>query len=161
MYDNYKNKNISLHSINNFDNKRIVNNYKTDLKFDIYDTDEIKFWIYDPTVLFQKIDICPSEEMTNAERLNSMTRVVIIITLVMFLLKFDLWMVFLLLSLFSIIIVWFFVKGRDELYLDYMYRKKQYIRKPKTTKIDQPLHTKPIKGGDIYGNVKLKLIPKQ
>ena len=40
----------------------------------------LTFWLEDPSVLFQSFDIIPHSDMSDVERLNAMTRMIIIIT---------------------------------------------------------------------------------
>ena len=54
----------------------------------------INFWFEDPKSLFETCDIIPQSEMTNAERLNAMTRIIVIITAIMFSIRFPLWWYF-------------------------------------------------------------------
>ena len=43
-----------------------------------------KFWTQDPTVLFRNFAIVPNAKMTEAERFNAMTRLILIIALILF-----------------------------------------------------------------------------
>jgi len=55
-------------------------------------TNQIPFWIYDPTVLFDKeyiLEVYPTNKMSYEEKMNSITRLIILITLFIFLLKFS------------------------------------------------------------------------
>lgn len=85
------------------------------------------FWVDQPNVLFKTLHIFPTEDMTDAQRLNTITRVVIIISLIMYLIKFPLWWLFLFLSLFTIITIWSFNKQR--------YRCNSFPRNPIITHI--------------------------
>ena len=91
----------------------------------------IKFWFEEPSALFQTFDIVPNQDMTDAERLNAMTRVVIIITAIMFIVKFPLWWMFLVIGIITVIVLWYIVKGRDELYADHVRRQTEYLRRPR------------------------------
>jgi len=108
-------------------------------------TIQSKIWIEDPTVLFQTLDIMPDANMTNAERLNAMTRVIIIITAIMFILKFPVWWLFLGLGLIVVIIIWYIIKGREQVYLR---QQREYLRKPRR-RIITPLN-KIISPANIY-----------
>lgn len=66
-----------------------------------------KFWIKDPCILFSNPQIFPTQNMTKAEKLNALTRLVIIIAIGMYFLKYDNWMVFLLISLLVIILLYY------------------------------------------------------
>lgn len=101
----------------------------------------INFWLEDPTVLFQVTDIIPNNNMTNIERLNAMTRVIIIIAAIMFVVKFPLWWMFLVIGVITVIILWYILKVRDDFYSN---RQIEYLRRPTTIKkkILQPLNNK-------------------
>jgi len=91
----------------------------------------INFWFEDPSVLFQTFEIMPNQEMTDAERLNAMTRVIIIITAIMFIVKFPLWWMFLVIGIISVIVLWYIIKGRSEEYENYHMRQTEYLRPPR------------------------------
>lgn len=55
-----------------------------------------KFWIEDPTVLLRNFAIIPNAQMTEAERFNAMTRLILIIALILFFIPVASWLVFLL-----------------------------------------------------------------
>jgi len=90
----------------------------------------IKFWIEDPSTLFQTFDIIPNQDMTDAERLNAMTRVIILLTAIMFVVKFPLWWMFLTIGIITVIILWYIVRERDTFYSDYIHRRTEYLRRP-------------------------------
>lgn len=64
------------------------------------------FWVEEPSSLYETLRIIPTDDMTDAERLNVITRIVIVISAVMYMVKFPFWWVFLLLALLVIITVW-------------------------------------------------------
>lgn len=64
-----------------------------------------KFWIEEPCVLLQNWTIIPNSEMTNAERLNSLTRLLLIITTGMYLLGYENYFTVLGLGLLLIIVL--------------------------------------------------------
>ena len=99
----------------------------------------INFWLEDPSALFQTLDVVPNQDMTDAERLNAMTRVVILITAVMFIVKFPLWWAFLAIGIVVSIILWYIVKDRHESHVRHVQRQTEYLRRPKSHKsIIQP-----------------------
>ena len=55
-----------------------------------------KFWVQDPTILFRNFAIVPNARMTEAERFNAMTRLILIIALILFFIPVASWLVFLL-----------------------------------------------------------------
>ncbi|CAH6420545.1 Hypothetical protein HVR_LOCUS1219 [uncultured virus] len=89
------------------------------------------FWFEDPSTLFQSFDIIPNSDMTDAERLNAMTRIIIIIAAIMFAVKFPAWWIFLILALLVVIILWYIIKGREESYSEQIRRQTEYLRRPK------------------------------
>lgn len=94
----------------------------------------VKFWIEDPVSLFQTFDIVPNPEMTDAERLNAMTRVIIVITAIMFVLKFPIWWLFLGIGLIVVIIMWYIIKERERVYAKNARasdRRREYLRRPR------------------------------
>lgn len=95
----------------------------------------IKFWIEDPSCLIQTLDIVPNAEMTNIERLNAMTRVIIVISAIMFILKFPLWWLFLGLGIIVVVVLWYIIKERENFY---GRKQREYIRKPRK-KIIEPI----------------------
>lgn len=98
--------------------------------------EEEVFWIYNPGVLFESINIIPGLEMNNAERMNAMTRVIIIIAAIMYSIKFPAWWLFLIISLFVIVIIWFALKHHE------MTISRQYLRSPRhriMVPIDKPV----------------------
>lgn len=68
------------------------------------------FWLQNPSVLIQHTDITPHSDMTNVERINAMFRVIIILTIVLYLAGFQIWIVFLLFGILLTLIVWMIVK---------------------------------------------------
>ncbi len=95
------------------------------------------FWIDNPAILFQSAEIIPHDAMNNAERLNAMTRIVIIISILMFLYNFPFWWLFLGLSIIFIIIYWFFMQEREK-----TYKRKEFLRTPRNP-IIQPINPEP------------------
>jgi hypothetical protein len=93
----------------------------------------VNFWFEDPSSLFQNFDIIPHIDMTEAERFNSMTRVIIIISAVMFALKFPFWWLFLTLGLIVVIILWYIIRVRENEYSNHIREQsfsREYLRKP-------------------------------
>jgi hypothetical protein len=94
-------------------------------------TPNIGFWFEDMSSLFKTIDIIPNETMTDAERLNAMTRVVILISAIMFILKVPIWWFFLSMGLLVTVVLWYIMKGREH---EYIRRQKEYLRPPRCSK---------------------------
>lgn len=89
-------------------------NRKTELRDNDYRNVEVYsdggFWLQNPSVLIQHTDITPHSDMTNVERINAMFRVIIILTIVLYLAGFQIWIVFLLFGILLTLILWMIVK---------------------------------------------------
>jgi len=64
-----------------------------------------KFWVEEPCVLFKDLSFFPVKNMTQQEKLNALTRLAIIISVIMYFMKYEHWFVFLTLSILSIIVI--------------------------------------------------------
>jgi len=64
-----------------------------------------KFWLDDPKELIKSLNIIPTKDMTKDEKLNALTRLVIIIAVFMVLFDYSHWLTFLLVALLIIIII--------------------------------------------------------
>lgn len=101
-----------------------------------------KFWLEEPCVLLQSWSIIPDSGMTNAERLNSLTRLLLIITAGMYLLGYENYFTVLALGLLLIIVLRSqikegFVSERAALdsgirSFDPTYDSRPHVRNPKT-----------------------------
>jgi hypothetical protein len=111
------------------------------------------FWLENPSLLFESLVILPHPDMNDAERLNAMTRMIIIIAAIMFIIKFQGWLTFLVIGMLIVIIMWYIVKGRPD---DKNYHRKQreYIRQPRRS-IIQPIKSTP----DLNANTSVKNYP--
>lgn len=47
------------------------------------------FWLNDPAVLIRKLDVMPNQKMTNAERLNALTRLLLVVTVILFIAGYE------------------------------------------------------------------------
>lgn len=103
-----------------------------------------EFWIDDPKKLFQTWEIVPNDAMSEGERLNAMSRVIIIVSVIMLFARFPAWWIFLLLGLLVVVVLWYTIKGRVE-------RDKQieYLRKPRNRIITPLEETKSAKNNKI------------
>lgn len=63
------------------------------------------FWLNNPKVLFTTLDFIPTQNMTNSERLNALTRLLIIITVGMYFMGYDQYFTVLALGILLIIIL--------------------------------------------------------
>lgn len=68
-------------------------------------TDNNKFWMNDPKALFSSMNVIPNAEMTNAQRLNALTRLLILVVLGMYFLDYDQYLTVLVLGLILIVIL--------------------------------------------------------
>lgn len=66
---------------------------------------EHKYWVEEPCVLFQSMSLFPKKEMTKQEKLNSLTRLVLLITVVLYLIGSKHWFVFMVASLLILTMV--------------------------------------------------------
>jgi hypothetical protein len=71
-----------------------------------------RFWLEDPKYLFRDIKIIPKDNMTLEMQMNSLSRLVLYVFLILFLLKYKQCFLFLLLSLFFIIILYYLQKSK-------------------------------------------------
>jgi hypothetical protein len=74
-----------------------------------------KFWIHKPSELF-KFEIFPSSDMTDVQKLNALTRLIIVISIILFIVYYDspYWWKFLLCGLLITTLLYFSIKNRDE-----------------------------------------------
>lgn len=63
------------------------------------------FWAKDPGVLFQNFAIFPTPNMTKNEKLNALTRLAIVVSIIMYFMEYQHWFIFLVLSLLVIVIL--------------------------------------------------------
>lgn len=71
-----------------------------------------KFWLEDPKYLFSILKIIPKENMSLESQMNSLTRLVVCVFLILYLLGYKQSFLFLLLSLFFIIILYYLQKAK-------------------------------------------------
>ena len=93
------------------------------------------FWLEDPMSLWRDIRLLPKESMTLPEQLNCITRLVIFIYLILFLIGYQQAVLFLLLSLIFIIILYYLQKNKMTTCENYAYPNTaigKYIDKSET-----------------------------
>ena len=71
-----------------------------------------RFWLEDPKYLFSELKIIPKDNMTLEAQMNSLSRLVVCVFLILYLLKYKQSFLFLLLSLFFIIILYYLQKSK-------------------------------------------------
>lgn len=64
-----------------------------------------KFWLNDPNVLWQNFKIIPTADMSNAERLNAITRLLVLITIILYAAGYEMYYVVLLLGILLIVVL--------------------------------------------------------
>ena len=76
-------------------------------------TNEKEFWLQNPKNIFAKPHILPECDMSQEEKLNALTRLVILITIILFIAFWGtwVWIKFLLCSLIVILILWLSVRN--------------------------------------------------
>jgi len=72
-------------------------------------SDNVKqdFWAKDPCILVTDPQFIPSREMSKNEKLNTLTRLVVLITVAMYMLDYDMWLTFLLASMVILLLIKF------------------------------------------------------
>ena len=85
-----------------------------------------KCWLDDPSLLFKGQEIFPTNTMTEGERLNTVTRLVIVVTIIIYAYKCTLWWIFLCISLMLIVGIWIYNK-KD---VSHKNIQKAYFRPP-------------------------------
>jgi len=64
-----------------------------------------RFWLDDPNVLFKNLNIIPTADMSNAERLNSLTRLLVLVTLGLYFYGYEQYYVILVLGILLIVVL--------------------------------------------------------
>lgn len=72
-----------------------------------------QFWIEDYRVLFQSPTIIPTSQMSEIQRLNTLTRLIILIAIILAILRIGNWLLFLILGLVLVIILYYAQKPRE------------------------------------------------
>lgn len=98
------------------------------------------FWIRDPIELVRSPDIVFNASMTNNEKLNVITRIIFIITVVMIAVKFPMWWLFLIASIIFILIIWAILEYWDKYERERC--EKTGICKPVYSRIIEPIFNK-------------------
>lgn len=65
-----------------------------------------EFWLNDPQALFCSLNVIPTSDMTNAERLNALTRLLLLVTFGMYLLGYDQYLTVFILGIILIIVLY-------------------------------------------------------
>ena len=72
-----------------------------------------KFWVEDPCILFLDPVFFPSNNQTREQKLNALTRLVIVVTVIMYISEYDNWLLFLVVALLVIILIQYISKSRE------------------------------------------------
>ena len=64
-----------------------------------------KFWVRDPEILVTDLALTPTSKMSRNEKLNALTRFVIVLAVVLYFLGYDIWWTFLLVSIIVILLL--------------------------------------------------------
>jgi len=65
------------------------------------------FWLENPCNLLMDISLFPSKGMSKAEKLNALTRLAIVIAIVMYFMKYEHWLMFLVLAVLILIVLYY------------------------------------------------------
>lgn len=117
-----------------------------------------KFWLEDPKYLFSILKIIPKENMSLESQMNSLTRLVVCVFLILYLLGYKQSFLFLLLSLFFIIILYYLQKTKmttRENFLDTTSKVAVPLNNPNITKNQPSLNSTPPSLDYIYKTDKL------
>ena len=63
------------------------------------------FWIYNPSKLFSSLSIIPSKDMNIGDRLNALTRLIILLTLIFYILGFEQWYTIIIIGIIILFII--------------------------------------------------------
>jgi len=96
------------------------------------------FWIKDITVLYRNTSILPNQHMTDIERLNALTRLVLVITLVLFVLRVTSWLVFLIGGIGIVLFLYYistFHPSSNQKLIEHFTSKKQFQKNKRSFNI--------------------------
>lgn len=74
----------------------------------------VPFWTENPEILIRDIALVPNEDMTTEERMNAITRIIIIVFIIMLVLKYQHALTFLLIALIIVILMYYSVKRNEK-----------------------------------------------
>ncbi len=66
-----------------------------------------KFWIENPAVLLSSLDVFPNSDMSEEERLNAITRLIIVISVILLVMGYKEWLIFLIIGIVFVVIIYF------------------------------------------------------
>lgn len=96
-----------------------------------------KVWLEDPSSIVKDLRIIPNRTMDDTTLLNVLTRLIIIMALILFVLGFRDWWLFLIAGLILICLMWFFTGKIDDSETDRRIEYYRCKRKIKETSIDR------------------------
>jgi len=97
----------------------------------------VKFWLEDYTELFRNITILPNGLMTEEERLNALTRLILVIAVLLLIFRIGSWLYFLLFGIVLVIILYYYNKHhyhQSKSVLIENYRCPKHPKLPPTSK---------------------------
>jgi hypothetical protein len=92
-----------------------------------------KFWLYNPKILISCYDLVPTSKMTFTEKINSTTRLIFLIFILMVIFNFPISIYFLVACLFSIIILY---------YINKRMKKENFTYQKSSVPLETPLDLK-------------------
>jgi hypothetical protein len=100
-------------------------------KLKTYYNNKMSFWLEDPSILFSDFVLFPNKEMNKSEKLNALTRLAVLLTILLYFLKWPHWHIFLLCSLILVLILQYGCKAIKETHESFsvtpLYTEKQFL----------------------------------
>lgn len=106
-YDMNNDRNYDMNNDKNYDMNNNETNYNKNID------SNSKCWIEDPTTLLRATSIIPTCQMNEAERINAITRLVIVIAVVLFFVPIASWWVFLILGIILVVILYLISRNKE------------------------------------------------
>lgn len=90
-----------------------------------------RFWLEEPASLFKRLSLLPHCGMTDCERLNAMTRLIIVIAVILFIIPLASWWLFLILGIILIVGLYYMSRTpKPNIIENYRCRYRQRHKKP-------------------------------
>lgn len=99
-----------------------------------------KSWIDDPLELFSSVSVLPSSDGSKCERINSMTRLVLLISLFLYIMDYKYWLTFLIVGLAVMILMKYQSDQKEDFSMNNRYVSPQYMDCDCPTTVVPPLH---------------------
>lgn len=95
-----------------------------------------KFWLESPNSLYSKLSIFPHCGMTDCERLNAMTRLIVVIAVILFFIPLASWWLFLILGILLILGLYYISRTpKPNIIENYRCRYRQRRKRPQFSDI--------------------------